>query len=505
MSDLRKSTISGVFWVMTERIGIQFVNFFVSIILARLLLPKDFGIVAIVMIFISIAQVIIDGGLSNSLIRTKDAQPVDYSVVFLSNFLVSFLIYIILFFSAPAISRYFNLPQLSSLVKVLSLILIIRAFSIIQITKLIIEMNFKKHFTVQIPSVLAGGITGIVMAWNDYGVWSLVGSQLTSSFFLTAQLWIRSNWKPVLILNRKIFTRHFKYGSNLMGIHLVKELFENVFNFVIAKVYSPVQLGYYTRSNALKQVPVETLANALSKVTFPLFSKLQDETDRLRTVYIKITQQVFYVIAPLYILLIILAEPLFRFLFTSKWLPAVPYFQLLCLAGMIQIFNYYNVNILNARGKAPLLFRLELIKRTMLACGIFIVYRYGMFALIYLQVSYFFFAFILNATFAGREIQLSMWQQVKPMLAILFCAAFSGSVIWLLDRFHLIDSDFFRLLIGGAVTALLYISATLICKIQAANDFIKLVFAGFRKIKNKWSLQFGIKKKIEDKSIHFYD
>ena len=492
MSDLKKSAISGVFWVMTERASIQAINFFVSIILARLLLPKDFGVVAIIMIFISIAQVVIDGGLANSLIRTRDPKPVDYSVVFISNFLVSVLVYVILFFLAPAISHYFNLPQLSSLVQVLSLILIIRAVSIIQITKLTIEMNFRKHFTIQLPSVLAGGITGVTMAWKGYGVWSLVASQLVTSLFLTAQLWIRSNWKPALVFDQKIFSKHFLYGSNLMGIHLIKELFENVFNFVIAKVYTPVQLGYYTRSNAMKQIPVETLANALSKVTFPLFSKLQDDTDKLRTAYVKITQQVFYVIAPLYILLAILAEPLFRFLFTEKWLPAVPYFQLLCIAGMIQPFNYYNVNILNAKGKASLLFRLEFIKRVLLACGIFAVYKYGMYALIYLQVGYFFLAFLLNASFAGRELHLSVWKQVRPLLPILLCAVFSGSVIWLFDRSHLINSDLFRLLLGGMIAILLFLGTTLVCKIQAAKDFIDLVTAAFKKLRHKWSLRFSM-------------
>lgn len=492
MSDLKKSAISGLFWVMTERVSLQGVNFFVSIVLARILLPKDFGVVGIVMVFISIAQVIIDGGLSNSLIRTKDPKPVDYSVVFLSNFLVSVLVYVILFFLAPAISHYFNLPQLSSLIQVLSLILVIRAVSIIQITKLTIDMNFRRHFTIQLPSVLAGGVTGIAMAWNGYGVWSLVGSQLVSSLFLTAQLWMRSNWKPALVFNRKIFAKHFLYGSNLMGIHLIKELFENAFNFVIAKVYTPVQLGYYTRSNAMKQIPVETLANALSKVTFPLFSKLQDDTDKLRTAYIKITQQVFYLIAPLYIVLVILAEPLFRFLFTDKWLPAVPYFQLLCIAGMIQPFNYYNVNILNAKGKAPLLFRLEFMKRTLLALGIFLVYKHGMYPLIYLQVTYFFLAFLLNALFAGKELHLGLWQQVKPMLPILLCAVLSGFAVWLFDRSHLINSDFFRLLLGGTIAILVYVGATLVLKIQAAKDFIDLVTAAFRKLKHKWSLRFSM-------------
>src|SRR4029079_15248653 len=273
--------------------------------------------------------------------------------------------------------------------------------------------------------------------------------QLVTSLFLTAQLWMRSKWKPALVFNRTIFAKHFLYGSNLLGIHLIKETFKNIFNFVIAKVYTPVQLGYYTRSNAMKQIPVETLANALSKVTFPLFSRLQDDTNKLRNAYVKITQQVFYLMAPLYVFLVILAEPLFRFLFTEKWLPAVPYFQLLCIAGMIQPFNYYNVNILNAKGKAPLLFRLEFLKRTLLAFGIYLVYKHGMYPLIYLQVTYFFLAFLLNAFFAGKELHLDLWQQIKPMLPILLCALLSGFATWLFDKSHLITSDFFRLLFGA--------------------------------------------------------
>ena len=492
MSNLKDSAISGVFWITAERFGIQFVNFLVSVILARLLLPKDFGIVGIVMVFISIAQVLIEGGMANSLIRTKDPKPVDYSVVFLSNFFVSVFAYIILFFSAPAISVFFKIPLLTNLLRVLALVIVVRSLAIIQITKLVLEFNFKKHLTIQIPSVLAGGITGIIMALTGYGVWSIAGSQLATAFFLTGQLWVRSNWKPALVFDGKIFKKHFLYGSNLMGTQMMKVLFQNVFNFVVAKVYSPVQLGYYSRASGVKQIPVETFANALSKVTFPLFSRLQDDVDKLRRAYIKITQQVFYVIAPLFIFLIVMGEPLFRFLFTEKWAPAVPYFRLLCIVGMIQPFNFYNSNILNARGKAHLLFRLEVIKRIVLGCGIFIIYRYGMYALIYLEIGYFFLSFLLNASFAGKELHLSLWYQVKHIIPVLLCAVFSGSIIWLLDHFHFINSDFLRLLIGGTGFASLFLGVTLVFRMDAAKEFIQLVITGIKKVKLKWLLQFSV-------------
>ena len=370
--------------------------------------------------------------------------------------------------------------------------MVIRSLAIIQITKLVLEFNFKKHLTIQIPSVLAGGATGIIMALSGYHVWSIVGSQLATAFVGTIQLWVRSNWKPELVFDRKIFKKHFLYGSNLMGSQLIKVLFQNIFNFVVAKVYSPVQLGYFSRANSMKQIPVETFANALSKVTFPLFSRLQDDVDRLRKAYIKITEQVFYVIAPLFIFLIIMGEPLFRFLFTEKWVPAVPYFQLLCIAGMIQPFNFYNGNILNARGKAHLLFRLELVKRIVLSVAIFIIYRYGMYALIYLEISYFFISFLLNAFFAGKELHLSIWLQLRHIFPVFICAMFSGAVTWLLDSFQFINSDFLRLLVGGACFVILFISASFIFKISSAREFFQLAFTIVKKMKRKWFLQFGI-------------
>jgi O-antigen/teichoic acid export membrane protein len=492
MSNLKESAVSGVFWVTAERFGIQFVNFVVSIVLARLLMPKDFGIVGIVTVFITIAEVLIDGGLANSLIRTKNPQPVDYSVVFLSNLLVSITAYFLLFFFAPFIAAFFKIPLLTSLFRVLGLVIVIRSLAIIQITKLVLEFNFKKHLTIQIPSVLAGGITGIVMASLGYGVWSIVGSQLATAFFLSVQLWLRSTWRPALVFDRTIFKKHFLYGSNLMGAQMIKVIFQNIFNFVVAKVYTPVQLGYFSRANGMKQIPVETFATALSKVTFPLFSRLQDDMERLRTAYIKITQQVFYVIAPLFIFLIIMAEPLFRFLFTEKWVPAVPYFQLLCIAGIIQPFNFYNGNILNARGKANLLFRLEVIKRIVLTGGIFIIYRYGMYALICLEISYFFFSFLLNASFAGRELHLGVWYQVGYILPIFICALFSGAAIWLLDTFHFINSDLLRLLVGGLGYIIFFISTTLIFKISPAREFFQLIFIILKKIKYRRLFQFNI-------------
>ena len=485
MSNLKESAVSGVFWVMVERISLQSVNFIVSIILARLLLPKDFGTVGIVMVFLTVAQVLIDGGLANSLVRTKNPQPVDYSVVFLSNFLVSIFTYIVLFSLAPVISSFFKIPILTNLFRVLGMTIVIRSLAIIQVTKLIITFNFKKHLTIQIPSVLAGGTAGIIMAWQGLGIWSLAGSELTTAFFLTVQLWIRSNWKPVLVFDKEIFKKHFLYGSNLMGTQLMKVLFQNIFNFVVAKVYSPAQLGFYSRADAVKQIPISTFANALSRVTFPLFSRLQDDLDKLKTAYIKIMQQVFYIVAPLFIFLFILAAPLFRFLFTEKWMPAVPYFQLLCIVGMIQPFNFYNNNILSVLGKAPLLLRLEFIKRIILGFGIFIVYPYGMYALIYLQIGYFLFTFLLNAFFAGKEIHLNVWQQVKLMLPILFVSVFSGMIVWILDRFHFLASDFLRLLIGGIVFLTFYGLSTWFFKIEAGTEFIKIVNPLIKKIRFK--------------------
>ncbi len=485
MSDLKTTTVTGVFWVMIERLGIQVINFIISTILARLLMPNDFGTVGIVMVFVSIAQVVMEGGLANSLIRTKNPKPVDYSVVFLGNLLISVLVYLILFFSAPGLAVFFKIPIFTKLLRVIGFIIVIRSFAIIQVTKLVMEFKFKKHLTIQIPSILAGGLTGVIMALNNYGVWSIVGSQLTTAFFLTIQLWIRSSWKPELVFDSKIFKKHFFYGSNHMGAQMMKMLFQNSFNFVIAKVYTPVQLGLYSRANALKQIPVETFANALSNVTLPVFSRLQDEKDKLYQAYIKVSQQIFYILAPLFCFLIVMAEPLFRFLFTDKWVPAVPYFQLLCIEGMIQPFVFYNSNVLDARGKAALLFRLELIKRIVLGLCIFIVYRYGMYPLIYLEMSYFFLSFLLNELIVGNELRKNMLGQLKSMLVILIFAFIAAFITWSVDQLSIIKLDFFRLFLGGILFIVLYIFLTLLFKISAARELVKLFSEFVNRIRSK--------------------
>jgi O-antigen/teichoic acid export membrane protein len=486
MNELKRSAISGVFWVMAERFGIQAINFLVSIALARLLLPKDFGTVGIVTVFISIAQVIVDGGLAGSLIRTKHPSPADYAVVFISNLLVSILLYAVLFFTAPLIADYFNMPELTLLIRVLSLVLVIRSLAIIQITRLIMTMNFKKHMTIQIPSVLAGGITGLLMAFYGYGLWSLVGSQLASAVVYTVQLWLRSNWQPQLLFEKQLFLKHLGYGSNLMGSQLIKVLFDNVNNFLIAKVYSPVQLGFYSRAYSLRQIPVETFASALSNVTFPLFSRLQDDVQGLRNAYNKVTQQVFFVIAPLFLLLIALAEPVFRFLFTDKWLPAVPYFQLLCVAGLILPFNLYNGNILNARGKAPLMFRLEIIKRAVLAAALFSFYRYGVYALIFVQIGYVVLAFLLNSYFLGREIRQSARSQVSQLLPIFLCAVLAGGLTWFADSMVHLSSDLLRLAAWGLPGLLLYLLLTVVLKVPAYFEFRAIITGGWRKITSQY-------------------
>ena len=472
MSQLRGRTIKSVFWVLTNRVLIQFVNFIVSVFLARKLTPKEFGIIGIIMIFISVSQIIIEGGLSNSLIRTRKPRPIDYSVVFLTNLSMSFLLYAILFIASPFIAAYFNIPSLEILVRVLGVVIIIRSFSIIQFTMMTIDMDFKKQMTIQVPSLLVGGVTGIVLAYMNFGVWSLVIMQLTTAVVLTGQLWIRSAWKPAFLFDKPTFVYHIRHGSNIMGAQLIRTVFDNVFSFIIGKAYSPAQLGFYSRANSLKQIPVETLSKALITVTLPVFAKLQDDIEKLKRAYLKITQQVFFLITPLLVAMMVLAKPIFIFLFTAKWLPAVPFFQVLCLGGIMQPASQFSGNILSVKEKSGMLFKLELVKRLLLVVLLVIFYRKGVLVLAAIQSFYFLYNFFLQAYFCGREIHASVWQQVKPMLPILGAALLEGLLIWVLERYLPVWPNIVKIILEGGAGLLLYFGLLAMVRFEASKELI---------------------------------
>ncbi|MCR5861686.1 lipopolysaccharide biosynthesis protein [Flavobacterium sp. J372] len=298
---LRKKAISGTVWIFAQQFGSQGISFLVSIVIARILDPSEFGLIGMIGIFMALATTLVNSGLAQSLIRTAKPDQEDYSTVFFFNLAMSILIYIILFLTAPLIADFYNQEILTGIVRLYCLSFIINAFSAVQLTRLTKEMNFKVQLLVSLPSLVFSGIVGIILAYLDYGVWSLVWMGLAQSFFSTVQIWIRSGWAPSLVFSKEKFKYHFRFGYNLAISGVLDTIFTNIYQIIIGRFFSPVQVGFYTRANLLKQLPVSNITNALNKVTFPLFASINDDDVRLKRVYKQTMQMVVFVLSPVMI------------------------------------------------------------------------------------------------------------------------------------------------------------------------------------------------------------
>lgn len=475
MSLKKKAAISLV-WTFTQQFGNQLIGFIVSLVLARILLPEEFGLVGMIAVVVAIGNVLLDGGLTKSLIRDEDCDETDYSTVFFFNILAGLLIYALIYVASPLIADFYGQPVLTDIVRVYCVTIIITSFSAVQLARLTKEMAFKTQALIAIPAAVIGGITGIWMAYNGYGVWSLVWSSIVTSIISTIQMWIYSGWIPRLEFNRIKFRKHFNYGYKLTLSDLLNRIFNNIFLIVIGKYFSAAQVGFYTRAETMKQLPVNNISRALDKVIFPLFVSIQNDEVRLKRVYKKLMLMVVFVISPVLIFLAVLAEPVFIYLFTEKWLPAVPYFQILCITGILFPLHSYNLSILNVKGRSDLFLKLEVIKKVIILVTIAAAIPFGIMALLYGQVLISITAFFVNAHYTNRFISYPGWEQVKDVFPILLLALLGGTVIFLIDQFILQDQLYLlRIIIGGILGSLVYLGMAYILKFKSLFELSNLI------------------------------
>lgn len=426
---LKIESVKGFFWTYLQQFSSQLINFIISLFLARLLLPEDFGTMGLIYVFITIGHVLIDSGLSLSLIRTKDLNEDDYSTVFIANVSISVIIYLITFLLAPIVSGFYKIEMLTALLRVFALTFIITSFSSVQTALLTKRMLFKTQLFIAIPSLIVSGIVGITLALLNYGVWSLVFASLTQNLIGTIQLWIYSKWRPNLVFDIEKFKSHFKFGYKLIITGVFDALFVNIYPIFIGKLFNVRQVGFYTQAEGLKQLPVSNISGALTKVTLPLFSRIQDENQKIRKAYDNLTQVVLFIIAPTLIFMSVVAEPLLHFLYSEKWIAAAPYLKILCFAGILPTINSYNINILNAKGKSNYILKIEAFNKLFLVIMIAILFKFGIYALIWSKVISTIFSYLLNSYYCGKEIDYGLQDQIMAIIPILGIAAVSGLIV----------------------------------------------------------------------------
>lgn len=486
MASLKDRTITGIFWSFLQKVGSRGISFAVMILLARLLTPSDFGLIGMLMIFIQISQAIVDGGFNLALIQKKDTDEQDYSSVFYINLAASFILYFILFLSAPFIAEFYSQPLLIDLVRVLSLVFVINAFSFVQEARLTKEIEFKKLMMVNIPSTIIGGIVALIMAFLNFGVWSIVGLQLSTRLAFAIQIWLYSKWKPKASFERSRVKVLFSFGGKLFIAKIIGTLYNNIFLVVLGKFYPVSSVGYYQNANNLASIPAGTLSTVISGVTFPAFSKIQDDNLKLAQGYKRAIQQVFFWITPLYVLAGVLAEPLFRFIFTEKWLPAVPYFQFLCVVGVIGPLSTYNLNIVNVKGRSDIFLKLQLTRRILTSIAIVFAVIYGnIITLLIVQTSSSVFSYILFSSIAGRFINYGFGKQIKDLAGILILSISIGLLVYFIDYWLISSLDLVRVIIGFSIGLFIYMLTVHILKFESYLELKNIVASKFLNKKNR--------------------
>lgn len=427
-SSLKQQTISGIFWASIQKFGTLGISFISNIILARLLTPDDYGCIGLLAIFIVVAEVFINGGFATALIQKNNSTHEDYCTVFYWNIFVSFLFYIILFYTAPVVAAYYNISLLSSVLRIQGLILFTNALSIVQLNILRKQLQFKKMSIIQFMSVVISVIIGILLAYNGWGVWSLVIQQLLNSSITSLFLWINSQWKPDLTFSISSFKELFKYGSFLLLSDLLNSICDNIQGLIIGRKYSSCDMGYYTQAKKLETVPAQSISYVVNIVTLPVFAKLQENQHQLYIAVRKSIRLINYLNIPLMVLLILVSEPLIILLFSDKWVESIPFFRILCLSGIINCSQSINYQVVCAVGRSRDIFKWNIIKRLMGISFILIGINWGIEGMLYGMVCNLYLSFIINALVATVSTGYSLCQQIKDLCPIILLSTISALI-----------------------------------------------------------------------------
>ncbi len=472
-STLKQKAVVGIFWSFIERFGTQIVLLITQIVLARLLTPFDFGLIGMLVIFIAISRVFIEGGLGTALIQKKDADDIDFSTVFLTNAIISVLLYVVLFFASPLVAAFFRQPELKWLLRFVGLVLIFNSLGLVPFVKLEKELDFKIIAKSTILSSVLSSIVGITLAYKGMGVWALAIQMVVIYFFRTLLFWVFSGWRLPLIFSWRSFKALFDYGYKLLLSSLLDQVFQNIYLLIIGKFFLAKDLGYYTQAKKLQVVPVETLSAIVGSVTFPTFSKIQNEDEKLLLGFRKTIKMLVFINFPLMLGLAVIAKPLFFYVLGEVWMPAVPYFQLLCISGMFYTLQTSNLNILKVKGRSDLYLKLEVIKKVLVVLGIIIGINWGIAGLIWGSVITSLIGYFVNSYYSGVLINYPVVNQLKdivPSMIMTIVMAMFMTVMGLLFKQSLglfISQMFFG--------ALVYFMLSYFVKHDACLDSLKII------------------------------
>lgn len=476
IKDYKSKTLVNLIWKFMERIGNQGVAFIVSIVLARLLSPEDYGLISLVTVFTSIFGVFVNGGLGTALIQKKDADDVDFSTVFYSNVIIGLLCYIILYFLAPLISAFYNSSQLTSVIRVLGLTLIISGLSGVQSAYVSKKLIFKKFFFSTLLGTIGSAIIGIAMAYYGFGVWALVAQQVSLSLFSSIVLWIIVKWRPRLVFSIEKLKTLFSFGWKLLVSSFINTLYNDIRQLIIGKVYTSSDLAYYNRGKSLPNMLVTNINTSIDSVLLPVMSDVQDQKVRLKSMTRRAIKTSSYIMWPLMFGLMAVGDNFIRLLLTDKWLPCLPFLYISAFISGLQPIQTANLNAINAMGRSDLYLKMEIIKKTIGILIILFTMRINVLAIALGNIVYTIIVSVINSFPNKKLIDYNYFEQIKDILPS-FSLAFVMSVVvefLPIQGLHLI----IQLAIQVVVGAIIYITGSILFKLDGFI-FIKDILIKF--------------------------
>lgn len=467
--NLQQKTVRALLWSFLQAVAQRGVQFAVGIVLARMLFPEQFGLIGMLTIFMAVISSFLDSGFGAALIQKREVTQTDICSIFYFNILVGVAAAGLLCFFAPSIAAFYGQPILIPLTRALSLTIVINSFGMIQNTILTRQINFEVPTKVSlIAGSLSGGL-GITLAALGFGVWSLVVQQIAAAFFSSVCLWSFSPWRPALIFSFTALRGMFAFGSRLLFSGVLDNIFNNIYYVVIGRLFSAADLGFFTRASSFSDVPSQTVSAMVGRVTFPVFSTIQDDPARLKRGLKKALTMLGLLNFPIMIGLAVVSRPLVQVMLTEKWMPSVPYLRLLCVAGLLYPLHSLNLDILKALGRSDLFLRLEIIKKVMIVINIAVTWRWGISAMIYGIIITSIISYYLNSYYNGILIHYPIREQVLDLLPYLVVSVLMGSAAYVpgLLQIH----NHWSVLLAQIVTGIIvYVCLCLAFRLKAFTD-----------------------------------
>lgn len=473
-SELKQKTISSMIWNAIQRFGTMILSFGTNIVLARLLMPEDFGCIGMLSIFLALSNVFIDGGFGSALIQKKNPTQEDYSTIFYWNLFVSAIVFVILQFSAPYIADFYHMPKLCELLRVLSVVLIINGFTVVQTNILTKKLSFKLIAKIRLVAIFIAMVTSIIAAFYGMGVWSLVLKDILAAVLGSAMFWIYNSWRPSLIFSWKSFKELFSFGGLMLLSSLLNTFFENLQGIVIGRCYTAKDLGFYSQAKRLDEIPSHSLSQIVTQVSFPVFSQVADNKDLLIRTIRKNIITTTYIIFPLQAFLIAVAQPLILFIFSDKWIEAIPYFRILCVYSMFVSLNAINTNIYKALGKSNYYFWVQLTKKLIAVSLLVLGLNYGVLGVTWSVSISGIIWWIFSASINTRLIGYGIMKQIKDVYIQFILAIILGVIVYaMLQIFDF--SPIVKLLIAAIAFLPPYLYITKIMKLEGYRVVINEV------------------------------